>query len=505
MRVEGSEIRTGRAYYRVVSALGGEQSEQAVWRRFSEFVALRNLLIRQHPGRQAEIEAIAFPKKTRLKSRGKQESVVTARRAALNAWLFAIAALCPHDALLLGFLSEDLQRMRMSGANTGIDAEMQLLQLATAWRASQQRIPEAIPPTSSSYSTSSSSAAAAGSIEHQLPGLGIGTLSRRALELHGVTQAEVLAAQDSSAPKSALVALILEKTPSPPAAAVETPTPEALLRVELSSLGLGSLSKRAREMGVGEAALIAAQDSDEPTAALIELVVARAELSDPVQRLRQELVSLKLGSLSKRAAEAGVTERAILGAQDSDTPKEALVALILKRQAAATSPDVYAVAAPPARADEMKAARPHYGAPAAQATAKNSVEESLPHCMLSYQWEIQQDVIRVRHRLNAEGIDTWMDIDNGMDVDLYDSMAEGVTKSACVVCFMTQQYQDSTNCQSELKFARDKNVPIVPVMFQGGGWRADGWYVAYTVFFGRSCGRGRLMIFPRRRVSGWAS
>ena len=69
--------------------------------------------------------------------------------------------------------------------------------------------------------------------------------------------------------------------------------------------------------------------------------------------------------------------------------------------------------------------------------------------MLSYQWEIQQDVIRVRHRLNAEGIDTWMDIDNGMDVDLYDSMAEGVENASCVICFVDQAYQDSENCQCE--------------------------------------------------------
>jgi hypothetical protein len=59
--------------------------------------------------------------------------------------------------------------------------------------------------------------------------------------------------------------------------------------------------------------------------------------------------------------------------------------------------------------------------------------------------------------------------------DLYDSMADGVQNAACVLAFMTQQYEDSPNCKSELKFARDKLVPIIPIMFQTGGWRAGGW------------------------------
>jgi hypothetical protein len=45
-------------------------------------------------------------------------------------------------------------------------------------------------------------------------------------------------------------------------------------------------------------------------------------------------------------------------------------------------------------------------------------------------------------------------------------MAEGVQGAACIVCFMTQAYQDSVNCKLELKFAQQSGVPIVPVMMQ---------------------------------------
>ena len=72
-----------------------------------------------------------------------------------------------------------------------------------------------------------------------------------------------------------------------------------------------------------------------------------------------------------------------------------------------------------------------------------------------------------------------------MKADIFDSMAEGVTNAACLVCFMTQAYQDSANCALELKFARQSGVPIVPVMMEapdssGRRWKAGGWLGVIT-------------------------
>ena len=76
-----------------------------------------------------------------------------------------------------------------------------------------------------------------------------------------------------------------------------------------------------------------------------------------------------------------------------------------------------------------------------------------------------QDVVtRARKELQARGVKCWMDIDGGMQTDIYDSMAEGVQGAACVLCFMSKKYQQSENCKLELKFARQTGVPIVPVM-----------------------------------------
>ena len=75
--------------------------------------------------------------------------------------------------------------------------------------------------------------------------------------------------------------------------------------------------------------------------------------------------------------------------------------------------------------------------------------------------------------------------EGGMKADIFDSMAEGVTNAACLVCFMTQAYQDSANCALELKFARQTGVPIVAVMMEapdssGQSWQAGGWLGVIT-------------------------
>lgn len=101
------------------------------------------------------------------------------------------------------------------------------------------------------------------------------------------------------------------------------------------------------------------------------------------------------------------------------------------------------------------------------------------HAFLSYQWDVQEQVKEIKSLLNERQIKCWMDIDGGMKSDIYDSMAEGVQGAACVVCFMTQAYQDSANCKLELKFAQQSGVPIIPVMMQAD-FAAKGWLAILT-------------------------
>ena len=99
--------------------------------------------------------------------------------------------------------------------------------------------------------------------------------------------------------------------------------------------------------------------------------------------------------------------------------------------------------------------------------------------------QVQEQVKEAHALLRKKGVPVWMDVDGGMQADIYDSMAEGVTNAACLVCFMTQAYQDSANCALELKFAKQSGVPIVPVMMEapdssGRPWQAGGWLGVIT-------------------------
>ena len=104
----------------------------------------------------------------------------------------------------------------------------------------------------------------------------------------------------------------------------------------------------------------------------------------------------------------------------------------------------------------------------------NSLLPSNKHAFLSYQWNVQDKVLRLKNMLNQRGLNCWMDIDGGMQSDIYDSMAEGVQGAACVVCFMTPAYQDSANCKLELKFAQQSGVPVLPVMM-AADYTPSGW------------------------------
>jgi hypothetical protein len=96
------------------------------------------------------------------------------------------------------------------------------------------------------------------------------------------------------------------------------------------------------------------------------------------------------------------------------------------------------------------------------------------HVMLSYQWNHKKRVVAVEKLLReTHSIPTWIDIDN-MGANVYDSMAEGVQGAAAIVCFMTDEYKESRNCQLELKFAQQAGVPIIPVKFSSD-WKATGW------------------------------
>ena len=54
-------------------------------------------------------------------------------------------------------------------------------------------------------------------------------------------------------------------------------------------------------------------------------------------------------------------------------------------------------------------------------------------------------------------------------------MADGVDGCKAIVCFMTQQYQDSKNCKRELTYADTEDKVLVPCMAGESPWKQSGW------------------------------
>eukprot|EP01052_Picozoa_sp_SAG31_P023998 SAG31_NODE_2014_length_6665_cov_2.737435_2_plen_1027_part_00 len=137
---------------------------------------------------------------------------------------------------------------------------------------------------------------------------------------------------------------------------------------ELRALKVGGLSRRCRQCGITDEELEELQDQDDPKLALIRWIVAH-EVTDPVDDLRKKLLGLKLGALSRRATAVGVSVESLEEAQDSDEPRAAVVDLILG-QGLVAAESVLATPSTP-RTGSLSATPPPDG-------ARMNVEEAAP-------------------------------------------------------------------------------------------------------------------------------
>ncbi|KAJ3032736.1 hypothetical protein HDV00_007174 [Rhizophlyctis rosea] len=87
--------------------------------------------------------------------------------------------------------------------------------------------------------------------------------------------------------------------------------------------------------------------------------------------------------------------------------------------------------------------------------------------MLSYQWDHQPMVLRLRQALQQRGFSVWMDL-NQMHGNVYEKMYEAVTKCRVVCTCLTKKYELSANCKRELCFAADLRKSIIPARLDRG-------------------------------------
>ena len=67
--------------------------------------------------------------------------------------------------------------------------------------------------------------------------------------------------------------------------------------------------------------------------------------------------------------------------------------------------------------------------------------------MISYQWDVQNLVIQIKNKLQADGFKVWMDVDE-MGGSTLESMARAVENASVVLVCVSQKYKESPNCRS---------------------------------------------------------
>ncbi|XP_066275124.1 uncharacterized protein [Branchiostoma lanceolatum] len=98
-----------------------------------------------------------------------------------------------------------------------------------------------------------------------------------------------------------------------------------------------------------------------------------------------------------------------------------------------------------------------------------------PVIFISYQWDIQADVVHLRDRLEQAGYPCWMDIGQmGGGDALYEEIDTGMRESKVVISCLTPNYISSKNCSMEVNLASDLGKPLIPIIFQQVDWPPRG-------------------------------
>ena len=104
---------------------------------------------------------------------------------------------------------------------------------------------------------------------------------------------------------------------------------------------------------------------------------------------------------------------------------------------------------------------------------EQEVEE--PQVFISYQWESQEEVLRVRQYLEESQVTCWMDLGQmGGGDRLYQRIYQGLAHCRLVLCCLTPKFLVSDCCVKEILLADLLKKPIVPLMIQPTPWPPPG-------------------------------
>jgi len=93
--------------------------------------------------------------------------------------------------------------------------------------------------------------------------------------------------------------------------------------------------------------------------------------------------------------------------------------------------------------------------------------------MISYNWDHQALIVKLKQELVKQGIHVWLDLEQ-MNGSTLMAMAEAVEHSKVFLVCMTEKYQNSDNCRLEGEYAMQQKKLVIPLMAQSG-FRPKGW------------------------------
>ncbi|XP_072045127.1 NLR family CARD domain-containing protein 4-like [Amphiura filiformis] len=95
-----------------------------------------------------------------------------------------------------------------------------------------------------------------------------------------------------------------------------------------------------------------------------------------------------------------------------------------------------------------------------------------PLVMISYQWDAQQRMLKLKDELIKAGYKVWMDVDK-MQGNLDDRMSEAVEKASVILACFSSKYQMSTSCKKEAQYGDYLKKPIIPLKYEE--YQPTGW------------------------------
>ncbi|XP_002733107.1 uncharacterized protein LOC100368265 [Saccoglossus kowalevskii] len=95
------------------------------------------------------------------------------------------------------------------------------------------------------------------------------------------------------------------------------------------------------------------------------------------------------------------------------------------------------------------------------------------HVMISYQWDVQKLMIKIKEQLLKSGYRVWLDLDE-MGGSTLQAMADAVEKASVVLVCVSQKYKDSPNCRVEAEYAFQQRKEIIPLLVDEN-YKPTGW------------------------------